>query len=57
MKITFTCKLKMTDEFEDTEVETVYPADEVAKELASDLREGLSEKGIVEISDFEISIH
>ena len=56
MKITFTCKLIMTDEFEASEVISVYPVEYVVKELKEDLKDGLSEKGTVDISDFSVTI-
>ena len=56
MKITFTCKITMTDEFEDSEVKQVYPAESVVKEIKEDLKDGLSEKGTVDISDYSITV-
>ena len=56
MKITFTCKLTMTDELEDSEVEGVYPADKIAKDLAKDLKQDLSKKGNVDISDYSVTV-
>ena len=56
MKITFTCKLTMVDEFDDSEVETVYPVEYVVEGLKEDLKDGLSEKGTVDISDFSVSV-
>lgn len=56
MKITYTCKLTMTDEFEDSEVKEVFPADVITKDLIKDLKDGLSEKGTVNISDYSLTI-
>ena len=56
MKITFTCKITMTDEFEDSEVKQVYPVESVVKEIKEDLKDGLSEKGTVDISDYSITV-
>lgn len=56
MKITFTCKLAMSDEFEDSEVDTVYPVDVIVKDLIEDLKDGLSEKGTVNISDYSVTV-
>ena len=57
MKITFTCKLTMTDEFEDSEVEEVYSADVIVKDLIKEFKDGLSEKGAINISDYSITIN
>ena len=57
MKITFTCKLTMSDEFDDSVVETVYPVDVIVNDLIKDLKEGLSEKGNVDISDYSVSVN
>lgn len=46
----------MTDEFEDSEVKSVYPVEYVVEELKEDLKDGLSEKGTVDISDFSVNI-
>ena len=46
----------MTDEFEDSEVAQVYPVESVVEELKEDLKDGLSSKGTVDISDYSISI-
>ena len=56
MKITFTCKLTMTEELENSEVEEVKPSDEIVKELAKDLKGCLTEKGTVEISDCSVTV-
>ena len=56
MKITFTCKLTMIDEFEDSEVEQVYPVESVVEEIKEDLKDGLSGKGTVDISDYYITV-
>ena len=56
MKITFTCKITMTDEFEDSEVKQVYPVESVVKEIKEDLKDSLSEKGTVDISDYSITV-
>lgn len=46
----------MTDEFEDSEVKEVFPADVITKDLIKDLKDGLSEKGTVNISDYSLTI-
>ena len=46
----------MIDEFDDSEVETVYPVEYAVEELKEDLKDGLSEKGTVDISDFSVSV-
>lgn len=46
----------MADEFEASEVISVYPVEYVVKELKEDLKDGLSEKGTVDISDFSVTI-
>lgn len=46
----------MTDEFEDSEVETVYQAELVVNELKEDLQDGLSAKGTVDISDYSVTV-
>ena len=56
MKITFTCKITMTDEFEDSEVKQIYPVESVVKEIKEDLKDGMSEKGTVDISDYSITV-
>lgn len=56
MKITYTCKLTMTDEFEDSEVKEVFPADVITNNLIKDLKDSLSEKGTVEISDYSVTV-
>ena len=56
MKITFTCKLTMVDELDDSEVETVYPVESIVKELKEDLQDGLSAKGTIDISDYSVTV-
>lgn len=56
MKITYTCQLTMTDEFEDSEVKEVFPADVITNDLIKDLKDGLSEKGTVQISDYSVTV-
>lgn len=56
MKITFTCKMTMTDDLPDSIVEKVYPVDIVVKDLIKELKEGLSEKGTVDLTDCSITI-
>ena len=46
----------MTDEFDDSEVETVYPVESIVKELKEDLQDGMSAKGTIDISDYSVSI-
>lgn len=46
----------MTDEFEDSEVKEVFTADVITKDLIKDLKDGLSEKGTVNISDYSLTI-
>ena len=57
MKITFTCKLTLTYEFEDSEVEEVYPVDDIVKELKRDLKNGLYDKGTIDISDYSLTVN
>lgn len=56
MKITFTCKVTMTDEIPDSKIEEVYPVDVIVKELIRDLKNGLSEKGTVDITDYSVTV-
>lgn len=56
MKITFTCKLTMIDEIPDDIVEVVYSADDIVETLINDLKDGLTNKGTVEISDSSVTI-
>lgn len=56
MKITFTCKLKMFDDIPDDEVEEIYSDDEIVKTLVKDLKDGLTEKGTVEITDTSVTV-
>ena len=56
MKATFTCKMTMTDELPDSIVDKVYPVDDVVKDLIEELKEGLSEKGTVELTDCSLTI-
>lgn len=56
MKITFTCKVMMTDEFPDSEVEEVFPVEVIVKDLIKEFKDGLSEKGIVNISDYSLTV-
>ena len=46
----------MIDELDDSEVENVYPVEYVVEGLKEDLKDGLSEKGTVDISDFSVSV-
>lgn len=46
----------MTDEFEDSEVKQIYPVESVVKEIKEDLKDGMSEKGTVDISDYSITV-
>ena len=57
MKITFTCKLTMTDEMEDSKVKTVYPVESAIKDLKEELKYFLTEKGTVDISDYSLSVN
>jgi hypothetical protein len=56
MKITFTCKLKLFDEIPDDDIEGVYSADEIVKTLVKDLKDGLTEKGSVELTDSSVTV-
>jgi len=56
MKITFTCKLKMFDEIPDDDVEVVYSADGIVKTLVNDLKDGLTEKGTVELTEASVTV-
>lgn len=56
MKITFTCKLTMTDEFENSEVEEVYSADVIKEGLTEYIKDGLSEKGNLDFSDCTVTV-
>lgn len=56
MKITFTCKLTMTDVIEESEGDTAYPVDVIVKGLMKDLKDGVSEKGSVDISDYSVTV-
>ena len=55
MKITFTCKLTMIDDIEDSEIKGLIPLDDIVKDLIKDLKEGLTEKGTVDITDYSSS--
>lgn len=44
------------EEFEDSEVDTVYPVDVIVKDLIKDLKDGVSEKGSVDISDYSVTV-
>lgn len=46
MKITFTCKLTMIDDIEDSEIK------DIVKSL---IKEGLTEKGTVDITDYSLT--
>lgn len=56
MKITFTCKLTMTDDLPDSDVEKVYPVEDIVNDLIKDLKYGLSERGSIDISDYSIIV-
>ena len=55
MKITFTCKLTMIDDIEDSEIKGLIPLDDIVKNLIKDLKEGLTEKGTVDITDYSLT--
>lgn len=55
MKITFTCKLTMIDDIEDSEIKGLIPLDDIVKDLIKDLKEGLTEKGTVDITDYSLT--
>ena len=57
MKITFTCKLTMSDEFEDSVVEEVYPIDAIVEDIANELKQHISRKGIVKLSETSLAIN
>lgn len=56
MKITFTCKLTMIDDLPDSDVEMVYPVNDIVKELKREIKDSLSNKGTVDISDYSLTI-
>lgn len=56
MKITFTCKLTMIEDLPDSDVEGVYPVDDIVKELTRELKYSLSEKGTIDISDYSLTV-
>lgn len=56
MKITFACKLTMTEDLPDSDVEEVYPVDDIVKELIRELKYCLSEKGTIDISDYSLAV-
>lgn len=55
MKITFTCKLTMIDDIEDSEIKGLIPLEDIVKSLIKDLKEGLTEKGTVDITDYSLT--
>ena len=57
MKITFTCKLMMSDEFEDSVVEEVYPIDAIVEDITNELKQHISRKGIVKLSETSLAIN
>lgn len=57
MKVTIRCKLSMYDELDDPEVKIVYSVDAIAKDLIKNLKEELSEKGNVYITDYTINVN
>lgn len=57
MKVTIRCKLSMYDELDDPEVKAVYSVDAIAKDLIKNLKEELSEKGNVYITDYTINVN
>ena len=56
MKITFTCKLTITEDLPDSDVKEVYPVDNIAKELIRKLKYHLPEKSTVDISDYSLTV-
>lgn len=56
MKITFTCKLTMTDDLPDPDVNEVYHVEAIVNDLIKDLKYGLSGKGTVDISDYSLIV-
>ena len=56
MKLTFTCKLTMIDDLPDSDVEKVYPVDDIVKDMIRDLKDGLSEKGTIDISNYSLTV-
>lgn len=56
MKITFTCKLTMTEVIDESEGDTVYPTEVIVEGLLKDLKDGVSEKGTVDISDYSVTV-
>lgn len=51
MKLKFKCRLIMTDEIRDDEVEEVLSTEEIAEHLIADLKIGLTKNGHVLIED------
>ncbi len=46
----------MTDVIEESEEDTVYPVEFIVKGLMKDLKDGLSAKGSVDISDYTVTV-
>lgn len=57
MKVIYTCVLTLVDEFENSEVDSVYTMEEISKNIVRDMKNGLTEKGkaIVENAKVQIS--
>lgn len=51
MKLTFECKLTMSEYISDEEVKRVLTKEEIARNLAATIREALNETGGVSIDD------
>ena len=56
MKLNLTFKVTMTDEFEDSEVEKINPVETIVEDIKRGLKEGLSAKGTVDISDYSLTV-
>lgn len=57
MKITFTCKVTITEDLTDSDIEKLYPVEVIVKNLISDIEDSLSEKGTIDISDYSLIVN
>ena len=55
MKITFTCKLTMIDDIEDSEIKGLIKLDDIVKDLIKDIKKKKTEKGTVDITDYSLT--
>lgn len=46
----------MIDDLPDSDVEMVYPVNDIVKELKREIKDSLSNKGTVDISDYSLTI-